>query len=181
MKIVVGFDTETTGLKVEKNDRIIEFGMIGYDFDTQQEVFRYVKKVNPNRAIDPKAQLIHGISQADLIGQPEFKEIEPTISKVFAKANLVVAHNLMFDVEFLFAEYKLIGKQLPNVEGFDTMVEGRWATSEGKNPNLGELCYALEVDYDTKQAHGALYDVSRTMACFFEGIKRGGYKIKEFE
>jgi DNA polymerase-3 subunit epsilon len=184
MSIIVVFDTETTGLKALKGDRIIEIAMIGYQFDIAKpdiegvEKFRIERRFSVNKAIDPKAQMVHKISQADLVGKPEFKEVEPLISRVFDKSDLVVAHNINFDVGFLYTEYSMIGKTIPNVEGFCTMENARWATSKGKNPNLGELCYALEVDYDPTKAHAALYDVQKTAECLFAGIKRGGYKMK---
>jgi DNA polymerase III epsilon subunit-like protein len=113
------------------------------------------------------------------VGKPEFKEVEPIISKVFDKSDLFVAHNLDFDAGFLLNEYSLIGKTLPNVNGFCTMEEGRWATSNGKKPNLGELCYCLEVDYNPDEAHAALYDTYKTAECFFKGVRLGGYNIKD--
>ena len=185
MSVITVFDTETTGLKFDKGDRIIEIAMIGYQFDIEKpdiegvEIFKIEKRFSVNKAIDVKAQMVHKISQADLIGKPPFREIEPLISKVFSKSDLMVAHNIGFDVGFLYGEYSLIGKTIPDAEGFCTMENGRWATSNGKNPNLGELCYALEVDYDPNQAHAALYDVQKTTQCLFAGIRRGGYNIRD--
>jgi len=178
MTTVVGFDSETTGLKVEAGHRIIEVAFVGYSLETRKKLFAFEKRINPHRAIEPKAQLIHGISQADLIGKPSFKEVEPFITKIFEKSDIAIAHNIDFDIGFLFEEYRLIGKQVPDAQGFDTMSEGRWATSFGKNPNLEELCFACEVPYDRGAAHAALYDVERMMECFFFALDNGGYDIK---
>lgn len=183
--IITVLDTETTGLKTEKADRVIEIALVGFSIDIvkqeeiPKEVFRIERRFNPHRSIDPIAQMIHGISQADLVGKPEFKECESLITKVFDKSDLIVAHNLTFDAGFIFNEYSLIGKALPDVQGFCTMSEGRWATSTGKNPNLRELCYCLDVEYNPDEAHAALYDVLKTAECFFRGVKLGGYNIKE--
>ena len=185
-KIFVGLDTETTGLKVEKNDRIIEIALIGYEInivdqeEVPKEIFRYVKRLNPGKSIDPKAQLIHGISHADLVGKQTFNEIEPFVTKILSKADVIVAHNAMFDITFIANEYSLINKTMPSdAICVDTMSDGRWATSNGKNPNLSELCYALEVDYDPLAAHGAAYDVDVMMQCFFKGVKLGGFNVRE--
>lgn len=179
MTIIVGLDTETTDLKVEKGARVIEIALIGYELETEQEKFRYVRRLNPGALIAPKAALVHGIRQADLIGQPTFDVIEPVVSKILSKADIVVAHNLDFDITFLVNEYQLIGRNMPSdAKGFDTVSEGRWATSFGKNPTLGELCYALGVDYDLSKAHGATYDVEVMMQCLFRGMKLGGFNIK---
>ncbi|MGZ8172998.1 3'-5' exonuclease [Methylobacter sp.] len=179
MTTITFCDTETTDLYSDKGDRIIELALISYELETEKRLFEYVRRLNPHRAIAPKAQLIHKISQASLVGKPEFGEIEPVVTKILAKSDLLVAHNLTFDAGFLLAEYALIGKALPDVQGFCTLENGRWATSLGKFPSLNELCYACEVEYDPDKAHGAAYDTYKTAECFFFALKHGGYHIKE--
>jgi DNA polymerase-3 subunit epsilon len=178
-RIVAGFDTETTGLSFEKGHRIIEVAFIGFDLDTREKVFAFEKRINPGRSIDAKAQLVHKISQSDLVGCPDFAAVEPFVTNIFEKSCLVVAHNITFDAEFLIGEYGLIRKKLPNTQGFDTMSESRSATALGKNPNLEELCYACDVPYDRHLAHGALYDVDRMIRCFFYGMDYGLYNVEK--
>jgi DNA polymerase III epsilon subunit-like protein len=74
------------------------------------------------------------------------------------------------------AEYTGAGVVLPQIPSLDT-IQARWATFNGKSPNLGELCFALGVHYDPDSAHGAAYDVSVTAACFLEGLRRGFYTL----
>ncbi len=57
------------------------------------------------------------------------------------------------------------------------MKNGRWATANGKNPKLGELCWALQVDYDPALAHAAEYDVQKTAECLWRGVDAGLYKL----
>lgn len=175
--IITFFDTETTGLSFDKGHRIIEIALIGYDLEKQTLKFSTVKRVNPGREIDAKAQLVHKISSIDLIGKPSFALVEPIITKAFQLSQIVVAHNLDFDVGFICGEYSLLKKDVPTVHGFCTMENSRWATSFGKNANLGELCYALDVDYKPEEAHSALYDTQKLAECFFEGRLRGGFDI----
>lgn len=177
--IVVGFDSETTGLQYSNGARIIEVSLIGYDLGSEKKLFDYTRLTNPHRPIEPRAQLLHGITQSALIGKPSFKELEPFITKILTKADLLVCHNLAFDVPFLYSEYGLIGKDVPNVEGFCTMESGRAFTSLGKKPNLGELCWACGVDYDPSKAHGAAYDTEVMMECFFYGLRHGGFTLPE--
>lgn len=183
--IWVGFDTETTGLDFEKGHRIIEIAMIGYSVQIDgksvkhEEKFRLERRINPHRLIDAKAQLIHKISNADLIGKPSFKHVEPIVSKVLSKADLIFAHNLDFDARFLIGEYGLLKKEIPDVQGFCTMAEGRWATPLGKLPNLGELCLACEVDYDPDDAHAATYDTQKMAECFFFALNNDGFDIEK--
>lgn len=177
--IITFFDTETTGLSFDKGHRIIEIALVSYNLEEQNLKLSLVKRINPGREIDPKAQLVHKISSFDLIGKPSFALVEPTITKVFQKSSIVVAHNLDFDVGFICGEYSLLKKDTPNVNGFCTMENSRWATSFGKNANLGELCYALEIDYQPEEAHSALYDTQKLAECFFEGRLRGGFNIDD--
>ena len=177
MTLVAVADTETTGLKVEKGERVIEIAIILYELETEKKIGQFVKRFNPEFRIDPKAQLIHKISQKDLIECEKFKESEPIITKIFSKSEIAVFHNAAFDCDFLINEYRLCNVNIPDIEVFDTMAEGRWATSNGKNPTLEELCYACEVEYDRGKAHAALYDVEKTAECFFFGLKHNGYSI----
>ena len=62
-ELVVGFDTETTGLSVT-NDRAISYGLCVYQFGSlawQEEFF-----VIPDRPISAGAQRVHGLSLEDL-------------------------------------------------------------------------------------------------------------------
>ena len=59
----------------------------------------------------------------------------------------------------------------------DTMIQGRWATPDGAVPNLEALCFACNVEYDRNKAHGATYDVSVMMACFFKQYERGFFTL----
>lgn len=177
--LVTGFDTETTGLSAEKGDKIIEIAALTYDFATQKLVDRYVQRVDPERAISAGAQEIHGIAYSDLVGMPKFRDIARDVEKRFSDSHLVIAHNIAFDLEFLIAEFTECGIAIPDVDGWDTMSESRWACPDGKYPRLGELCFALNVPYDAAAAHSASYDVEVMMACFFEAVKRGVWVLPE--
>lgn len=170
------FDTETTGLKAIDGDKIIEVAILVYDIDTKKKISSYVQRINPERAIDPKAQEVHGISYAQVASCPVFKDVAADIAAEFAKADICVAHNIGFDAEFLAVEFNSAGVKLPMIPSVDTM-DARWATFNGKSPNLGELCFALGVPYDPSKAHGAEYDVEVTAACFLEGLRLGFFTI----
>lgn len=177
--IVAGTDIETTGLDQEKGHRIIEICLNLYDLEKQNKLFSYVQRIHPHRAIDAKAQEVHGITIHDLANSPDWEEVAPRIQKILSKCDLVVGHNGdYFDMPFIALELMRVGLEVPRIKTFDTMVNGRWATSFGKNPNLGELCFALNIPYDADQAHGAEYDVDVMMQCFFEGVKRGFYDVE---
>jgi len=166
---IVGLDTETTGL-FTPDHRIIEVYAGLWDFDThkRERVLEY--RINPERSIAADAQRVHGISASDLIGKPTFHAIAPHLITFLGDADLIVAHNGDgFDVPYLNQELKRCGFPLITTPSFDTMLSGRWATPNGKLPNLGELCFACDVPYDPAKAHAASYDVEVMVECFFRG------------
>lgn len=179
--LILGLDTETTGLKAQEGDKIIEIALLTYDTATRKVVDKYVQRINPQRSIAPKAQEVHGITQADLVGMPLFADVAAEIHKRLDAADIVVAHNLEFDAMFLLCELQAAGLALPSKYSIDTMKEARWACSDGKLPRLGELCFALGVDYDAAAAHAADYDVLIMMECLWRGLDRGFYALPELE
>lgn len=172
------FDTETTGLKAIDGDKIIEIAILTYDIDTGALVDSYVQRINPGRAIDPKAQAVHKIDISMLLGMPAFADVAGEIKKRFEAADLCVAHNLAFDEEFIAVEFASAGVPLGAIPSVDTM-QARWATFNGKSPNLGELCFSLGIPYDPDSAHAAEYDVDVTAQCFIKGLKLGFFQLPE--
>lgn len=186
MVIVAGLDIETTGLEQEKGHRIIEIAVLLYKFEpaTGESQFKgkFVQRINPERAIDPGALAVHGISFDDVAYCDKWSVVAPKVVKVLSIADLVVAHNGHgFDLPFIAAELLRIGEPVPDVQSVDTMLQGRWATPMGKLPNLGEYCFACGVDYDPSQAHAAEYDVEVMMASFFTAYRKGFIELPKKE
>jgi DNA polymerase III subunit epsilon len=176
VRIITGLDLESTGLDVEK-DRIVEIALLGYDFDTREKKFQFVKRIQPQKAIAAAAQAVHGISLADLAGCPVFSDVSELVEKIIKSSRGLVAHNgIDFDVPMLAHELLRAGRQVPtHMEIVDTKY-ARWACPDGKSPRLGELAFALEVPYDESKAHGAHYDVDVMMQCFFKGMDKGFFE-----
>jgi DNA polymerase III subunit epsilon len=174
MKIAVGFDLETTGLDPAEGHRIIEIAASLYDLDTGTHLKSWVKRVNPQRPIDPKAQAVHGITFEAVQHEPVFEVLAPKLSQILKAADVVVAHNgIGFDKPFTKHELLRVGVEAPEYPMIDTMLDARWATCDGKLPKLGELCFALGVEYDPRQAHSAEYDVRVLMEAFFKARRKG--------
>jgi len=179
MAIITGLDIETTGLHQEKGDRIIEINCQLYDAATRKRMINWTKRINPEgRAINAAAQAVHGISAADLAGCPPWKAVAPKVHGILKKSALIIAHNgNSFDLPFIAGELLRLGLDVPDVDHFDTMIEGRWATGQGKPPSLEELCWACDEEYDHEKAHAADYDVTQMMACFWKGVDWGFFKL----
>lgn len=173
---IIGVDTETTGLEQEKGHRIIEIALLTYD-ESGALLDTWVQRIDPERSIDPGAQAAHGISYSELVGQPKWEDVAKEVSARIGTADLLVAHNMGFDGPFIAGELHRVGLEVPDVHSLCTMENARWACPDGKLPRLGELCFALGVDYDPAKAHGAEYDIEVTMACFFRGLERGFYQL----
>ena len=138
----------------------------------------YLQRFNPERSISSAAQAVHKISFEMVAMEPTFKESVGTIKTFLERSQHVVAHNLKFDMGFLIAEFAQADEVLPNLKGVDTC-EARWATPYGKVPNLGELCFALNVGYNSESAHSAEYDVDVLAKCFIRGLELGFFRLEE--
>ena len=67
-------DTETTGLEIGLGHRVIEIGCV--ELQNRRPTGRtFHRYLNPEREVDDGALAVHGISRAELDGQPRFGEI----------------------------------------------------------------------------------------------------------
>lgn len=176
--VITGLDLETTGLHFLKGDRIIEvcFGLYQGDSTGIKHLKTVNQRINPQRAIAEDAQRVHGISYEDVKASPTWADYSETAESILARTDLLVIHNADFDTPFIYGEMERVGRKVGRqIPVFCTMENGRWATFDGKNPSLKELCWALGIDYDVTAAHAADYDVDRMMECFRKGIELGLY------
>lgn len=183
--IILAVDTETTGLKPEKGDRIIEVCLGLYEVDDTgvvTEIETVTQRINPLRAIPIEAQRVHGISLEDLRTMPTWSDFAEQAEKIISRADLVVIHNAEFDAPFIETEQRNAGRPLATpLRTFCTMENARWATFDGKRPTLAELCWSLGIAFDTSAAHSADYDTKKMMECFGKGLRLGLYKLEKGE
>jgi DNA polymerase-3 subunit epsilon len=168
---------ETTG--IGEGHRIIEIAIVTICTDTWKVQGRLHTLVDPMRSIDAKAQAVHGIAYDQLVGAPVWEAVANAVRNVLLRADVIVAHNADFDLPFIAGELARVGLTPPDIPSFCTMESGRWATFDGKSPRLEELCWTLDVPYDRKKAHGALYDVVVTLACLRRGMEKGFYQLPQ--
>ena len=99
-------DTETTGLSVEKGDRILEIACIETkNLIPTNNVFH--KLLNPEREVSDDAFKIHGYSYDKLKSEKKFEEIADEFLN-FIKGKEIIIHNAQFDLSFLNNELKKI-------------------------------------------------------------------------
>lgn len=152
-------DTETTGLSTAQGHRIIEVGcieLVNRRF-TGREYHRFV---NPERDIDEGAQRVHGISRADLEGQPVFADIAEELLDFLNGAELLI-HNADFDVGFIEYELSLMKHPKASIHDHATVLDTLSLARElhpGQRNSLDALCKRYEVDNSKRDVHGALID-----------------------
>lgn len=179
MVTFIGFDTETTGLDPVEH-RFVEVYAGLYDLGTGKKLKEMEFRIDPQRPIMADAQRVHGISASDLIGKPLWADVAQEVLDFVNLGDFMVAHNgIGFDGPFLNSELKRVGLPSFTKPILDTMVDARWATCNGKLPNLGELCFACEVDYDPSKAHAAAFDVDVMTQCFLKGLEWNFYTIPQ--
>lgn len=150
------FDTETTGLDPAEGHRIIQIGAVELE-DTLPTGRSYMTLIDPGRTITPDASKIHGLTDADVAGQPTFDRIVEDFLAFVGDAPLV-AHNATFDMKFLNAELAKIGRQaLPATRFVDTLEIAR-RRFPGQPASLDALCRRLGVDNSMREQHDALLD-----------------------
>ena len=152
------FDTETTGLSADNGDRIIEIGCI----EMQSRRLSGARKhfyLNPQRPSHPDAIRIHGLTDEFLSDKPLFAEIADELLDFLAGAELVI-HNAAFDIGFMNAELRRLGKP-PLADVVARVTDSLTMAREmfpGKSNSLDALCKRLEVDNASRSLHGALLD-----------------------
>lgn len=115
--MIIYFDTETTGLKP---GRIVQ---LSYIIEDQGEI----TAKNFFFAVDyvpPEVVAIHGFSAERLKvlsnGLTFFDHIDE-IYEDFCAADVVISHNVGFDLKFIASEFRNCGKSFPEVKTFDSM------------------------------------------------------------
>lgn len=153
---LIFFDTETTGLSVDKGDRIVEIGAIeclsrhlsGKSFHTY---------LNPDRSSHPEALAVHQLTDEFLAGQPRFRDQAKNFLAFIGSATLVI-HNADFDMRFINAELQKINLAPLKNPIIDTIKLARGTLQGLGKYSLDALCDHFRINRAHRVAHGALLD-----------------------
>jgi DNA polymerase III subunit epsilon len=96
----IAFDLETTGF-LPGIDQIVEIGAVKYVDGKPDALFSTL--INPRRSIPDAASRVNGITDDMLVGKPLIEDILPKFAE-FCGDDFLVAHNAVFDVQFLSAD-----------------------------------------------------------------------------
>jgi DNA polymerase-3 subunit epsilon len=172
----VVLDTETTGLEVEQQHRIIEIGCVEM-FNRRLTGRTFHQYLNPERDIDQGAQQVHGLTLEKLAGAPTFAQVHSEFLEFIRDAELII-HNAPFDVAFLNAELgRVDGAQRIDdlCRVLDTLTLAR-QMHPGQRNNLDALCKRYSVDNSRRDYHGALLD-ARILAEVYLAMTGGQAKL----
>jgi len=152
-------DTETTGLEVEQQHRIIEIGCVELinRRPTGRTFHRYLC---PDREVDEAALRVHGLSREFLEKQVRFHEIAEELIGFIRGAELVI-HNAPFDLGFLDMELKRLPGTPRAVLEFSTVLDTLPLARQmhpGQRNSLDALCKRYAIDNSHRELHGALLD-----------------------
>lgn len=155
----VVLDTETTGLEVELEHRIIEIGCVEI-FNRRLTGRTFHRYLNPERDIDEGAVEVHGLTRERLCAEPRFREIRAEFLEFVRDAELII-HNAAFDLAFLNEELKREAERIERIDHLckvqDTLALAR-QLHPGQRNSLDALCKRYSVDNSRRDYHGALLD-----------------------
>lgn len=161
-------DTETTGLDPLSGDRVVEIGCVELvnHVATGAVFHRYL---NPERPMNPEAEAIHGLSDAFLADKPVFAAVAAEFFAFVGEAPLVI-HNAPFDMKFLNAEFRRLGRpEWPMRRAIDTIPLAR-RRFPGAQASLDALCRRFGIDNSGREKHGALLDAELLAEVYLELI-----------
>jgi DNA polymerase III epsilon subunit-like protein len=161
------FDTETTDL----DGYIISFAFLEYRIDRHRGelVEEKYQLLNPETAISEEAQQVHKIDLSELADKPKFREIKGEFLELFNRVDLVVGHNILFDLAVVRRELERVGHFPPILQTpiFDTMYFSIDLFPIKKNPRLEEVAQEfLGISPEEIKYHNALEDTKMTWRIF---------------
>ncbi|MEY3013710.1 MAG: hypothetical protein RIT45_2445 [Pseudomonadota bacterium] len=161
--VVYTFDTETTGTDPAR-DQIIELCIQrGFGETAESRTWRFL----PDVPIAPDAERVHGISMADLQGEPRFVERVDEVRGMLEQAKVLVGYNLRFDLDMVQSELRRCGAAPLDLHGILLLDPFRlWQRCE---PRSLQDAHRRFVGSSFDGAHGAAADVAAT-ARVLEGM-----------
>ena len=190
----VVLDTETTGLRPDKGDRIIEIGGIelinhipsGNTFHT------YLNPLIEGDMPDESFK-VHGLTTDFLSNKPLFSEIVADLVTFIGESKLII-HNAKFDLGFINHEIQqlkntdlLIYEKLPYGQIDHNNVVDTLEIAKnlypGKSVSLDSLCIKFGINNKRKGKHGALIDSEILSEVYLElaGGKQPGFEFSSLD
>ena len=163
--ILCFFDLETTGLHPQYGDRICEIGLIktlnGKIIDS------YETLVNPHIPVSPGAFRVNRITAEMLKSAPSFPDVASNVLN-FIKDSVLIAHNALFDLNFLGSHLWSLKIPFPPNPVIDTLLLSR-AYYDFPSNSLSNVADSLGIK--KTNLHRALGDAKLTSQVFHVFLK----------
>ena len=160
------FDTETTGFEYAGDDRLVEIGAVEL-INHMPTGVTYHQYINPEREVPEEVVKVHGLTYDYLKDFPTFDKIADDWIDFVGDATLV-AHNASFDINFINAELKRLGKPEFTWDRVVDTLEIARLLFPGSRCSLDALCKRFEVDNTARTFHGALLDAQLLAEVYLE-------------
>ncbi len=155
------FDVETTGLKAYAQ-RIIEIAAVRYRDGREEGIFSTL--LQPDRRLSGQIVRLTGITDDLLTDAPTFDTVVDDLL-AFLSDDLIVGHNIGFDLGFLDAELRRTGRPTILNPRLDTLALAQRTLTGQRRWNLDAVAKALGV-HTPGGRHRAEPDVRLTAAVF---------------
>lgn len=150
-------DVETTGFYYDKDDKIVELACVEI-FDDKNMKGEFHVYINPQRNIPEEVIRVHGISNETVKDSPIFADVVEDFLAFVGDCE-IIAHNAKFDMNFVNAELKNIGKNIINPSKFIDTLKLAQAKFPNQRNRLDDLCKRFNIDLESRRDyHGALID-----------------------
>lgn len=158
----VVLDIETTGLDT-RYDSIIELSAVKVSGDTVLDTFTTL--INPQRPLDEFIVAFTGITDAMLEDAPVIDEALNGFIE-FVGDSVIVGHNVNFDINFIYDNYKRITSKDFTNDFVDTLRLARFILKDLGHHRLGDLVDYFNLGYTVE--HRGLSDTHLTLAVLLE-------------
>ncbi len=159
-------DLETTGLSTT-SDRIVELAVIRVS--PQGDVLERVRRFNPGIPIPPEATAIHGITDADVAGEPPFAARARSLLELLDPCDLGGFNLRRFDLPLLLEEFKRSG--VPFSAQGRRLIDAQ-VVFHREEPRDLSAAARLYLGREHKEAHTALGDIRTTAAVLSAQLQR---------
>lgn len=160
------FDLETTGTDIVV-DRIVQISILKVHPDESEEA--RTRLINPERPIPHEASTIHGILDADVAGQPAFRNVAASLLQFLSGCDLAGFNSNRFDLPLLVEEFARCGIAFP--ESGCRLIDVQTIFHKKEERTLS-AAYKLYCDRVHTQAHDAEADVRATYEIFKRQMER---------